>query len=72
MTLPLWTPSDDRKANSQMAAFMGVVRERFGLPISGDDYDALHRFSITRQEDFWNAAWDFCGVKASVRGERVC
>jgi len=71
MTLPLWTPSDDRKANSQMAAFMGVVRERFGLPISGDDYDALHRFSITRQEDFWNAAWDFCGVKASVRGERV-
>ena len=69
MMQPLWTASEERKATSRMAAFMKAVGERYGLPIS--DYDGLHRFSIERQEDFWNTVWDFCGVIASERGTRV-
>ncbi|WP_239024992.1 acetoacetate--CoA ligase [Rhodoligotrophos defluvii] len=69
MMQPLWTPSEEQKAQSRMAAFIRLVGERHGLDLA--DFQALHRFSVERQEDFWNAAWDFCGVKASVRGTRV-
>jgi acetoacetyl-CoA synthetase len=36
-----------------------------------EDYAALHRFSIEHREQFWTAVWDFCGVIAEQRGERV-
>ncbi len=52
-----------------MTAFIHDVNDRYGLRLT--DYDALHRFSVERQDDFWNAVWDFCDVRASVRGERV-
>ena len=29
------------------------------------------RFSVEEPEAFWSAVWDFCGVKAETRGERV-
>ncbi len=57
---PLWSPSADAVANSNMTRFMRLVDERHGLGLDG--YAALHRFSVERREDFWSAVWDFGGV----------
>jgi acetoacetyl-CoA synthetase len=35
------------------------------------DYETLYRWSISRPEAFWTAVWDFCGVVAERRGDRV-
>ncbi len=66
---PLWTPSPERVAASNMAAFMRFLNDRHGTTLA--DYAGLHRFSVDRMEDFWVAVWDFCGVVAETRGETV-
>ncbi|HRA23390.1 MAG TPA: acetoacetate--CoA ligase [Usitatibacteraceae bacterium] len=66
---PLWTPSPERAAASRMASFIDFVNERHGTAIAG--FEALHRFSVDRLEDFWVAVWDFCGVIAQDRGATV-
>jgi acetoacetyl-CoA synthetase len=35
------------------------------------DYAALYRWSIAAPEAFWRSVWDFCGIVAETRGERV-
>ncbi len=66
---PLWTPSPERVANANATAFMDFVSKRHGLELR--DWPALHRWSVERLEEFWVAVWDFCGVVAQTRGERV-
>jgi len=66
---PLWKPSPERIAGSNMAAFMKFLNDRHATALA--DYDSLYRFSIDRMEDFWLAVWDFCGVVAESRGEVV-
>ena len=66
---PLWTPSPERAAATNMASFIDFVNERHGAGVDG--YAALHRFSVERMEDFWTAVWDFCGVIAETRGATV-
>ncbi len=63
---PLWAPSPERAAASNMAAFMKFVNERHGTKLA--DYAALHRWSVDSMEEFWVAVWDFCGVIAETRG----
>ncbi len=67
--LPLWQPTAERSSASRLAAFVERLREE-GV-YDGDDYAALHRFSIELPERFWAALWDFAGVIAESRGERV-
>ena len=31
-----------------------------------DDYDALHAWSVTELEDFWQSVWDYFGIVSSV------
>ncbi|NKC14340.1 MAG: acetoacetate--CoA ligase [Gammaproteobacteria bacterium] len=69
MKEPLWRPSEARRRNANMRAFMETVNAKWGLAI--DDYQALHRWSITQREDFWVSVWDFCEVIADTRGEVV-
>ena len=66
---PLWSPSPRRVADANMTAFMGLVNERHGLALA--TYAQLYRWSIDHLEDFWRAMWDFGGVIAATRGERV-
>jgi acetoacetyl-CoA synthetase len=66
---PLWTPSPEAAARSNIAAFMRFVNDRHAVSLS--TYAQLHRWSIERMEDFWRALWDFTGVIAEARGERV-
>ncbi len=66
---PLWTPSDARQAASNLTRFMDWLGIRGIARVSS--FDEVHRFSVDRQEEFWTAVWDFCGVKAETRGGRA-
>jgi acetoacetyl-CoA synthetase len=71
----LWSPSEERKANSRLASFLAHVNEtrRAGLETAAD----IQRYSVTEIDAFWSHAWDFLGVIGDkgegpvfVRGER--
>jgi acetoacetyl-CoA synthetase len=57
---PLWSPTPEQIAASQIAAFA----KRFGHILGRDlrEYEALHQASITDREEFWSLVWDQCGV----------
>ena len=65
----LWQPSDKRKSQTNLTAFMRKVEAAHGVRLG--DYGDIHRWSVDRLDRFWPALWDFCGIVASVRGERV-
>ena len=66
---PIWEPSAERIAQSEMTAFIADVNRRWGSQIV--DYASLHRFSVDEPERFWTAVWDYCGVIAEQRGDVV-
>ena len=66
---PLWIPSDERKERANITRFIAYVNKRFGLEIVG--YQALHVWSVTNLESFWEAAWEFMGIIASKPWTRV-
>ena len=65
---PLWIPSADRIARSNLTRFMREVSSRWQTAI--DDYASLYRFSIERPGEFWDSIWSFADVIGD-RGERV-
>ncbi len=67
---PLWTPSEDRIAGTNLAHFITAVNARWdaNLPC---DFAALHSFSLEEMEKFWLSVWEFCGVIGDGPGERV-
>ena len=65
---PLWTPSQTRTGQSRMADFMGWLGARTGRQFA--DYESLHAFSVTEQETFWDAIWDYCGIVGD-KGETI-
>ena len=54
---PLWTPTPERVASSQMTAFREHANARWGLDLP--DYDALHAWSVAQPEQFWTSIWSF-------------
>ena len=66
---PLWQPSPDRAAQTNMTAFLHAASERCGTAFA--DYDALYRWSIESPSEFWELLWDWCGVIAPQRGGRA-
>lgn len=69
MSEPLWTPSPERIANTRLIKFRNFVNETEARSL--ETYDELHDYSINNLEDFWNAVWEFCGVLASEKGNRI-
>ncbi len=69
MTSPLWRPSDEKIASTNLTAFIRFLEDRTGLAFDG--YPALHRFSVDHMDAFWSAVWEFCGVVSSFRGGPV-
>jgi len=57
---PIWTPSPQRVAESNLTRFATLARARHGAP-SGD-YDTLWQWSVDERESFWSALVDFAGV----------
>src|SRR4029079_18860737 len=65
---PLWIPSAQQTAASQVMAFMKGVNRRHGTRL--DDYRALHAWSVAHSDLFWSLIWDLCGVIGD-KGERL-
>jgi acetoacetyl-CoA synthetase len=65
----LWQPSKERIARSNVTAFIKLINKRWQAGVS--DSFALYEWSISQPEQFWLSVWDFCGVIAQSRGDRV-
>jgi acetoacetyl-CoA synthetase len=61
MNQPLWTPSPERIARSNLVRFMALAGAR-GAPAY--DYTSLYRWSIEQPEAFWPLVWEFSGLVA--------
>ena len=66
---PLWQPSPDRIADSNLTRFIALVNEQCGTTI--DDYAALYKWSVKDPVAFWPLLWRFCGVKANREWDSV-
>ena len=64
---PSWVPTPERIAGANVTALMRLLEERHGVRLP--DYAQLHRFSLKRMSDFWDAVWDFTHV-IGERGDR--
>ena len=60
MDHPLWQPSPERIARTNLTAFMRDVRQRWNATVS--DYPGLYQWSVTEPEQFWQSIWSFCKV----------
>lgn len=69
MSAPLWRPTAEQIAAANVTAFTRFVNDRYAAGIA--DYASLFRWSIERPESFWQAVWDFCGVRASQKSDRA-
>jgi acetoacetyl-CoA synthetase len=56
---PIWTPSLFRIADANLTRFMTFVESR---SVAARDYPELHRWSVDRPGEFWDALWEFSGV----------
>ncbi len=66
----LWEPSKERIESAQITRFARYV-EAHHPELALSDYEALYQWSITAPALFWQAVWDFCEVKSSVRSKEV-
>ncbi|MGZ4349957.1 MAG: acetyl-coenzyme A synthetase N-terminal domain-containing protein, partial [Solirubrobacteraceae bacterium] len=66
---PLWTPSEEWRERTEMAAFMHWAGARHDRDLG--EYAALWEWSVANLEDFWADIWEFCGIRASHGYERV-
>ncbi|HET8696584.1 MAG TPA: acetoacetate--CoA ligase, partial [Gammaproteobacteria bacterium] len=74
MNEPIWEPSEERRAHSQLARF--IAAQRAHLPRA--DYAALYEWSVAEPAAFWEAVWKFCDVRCMTdyrqvlaRGDRM-
>jgi acetoacetyl-CoA synthetase len=57
---PLWTPTAEQICEANLTAFRRYATERWGTGLL--EYAAVHKWSITRPDQFWTSVWDYCGV----------
>jgi len=60
---PFYSPTPDAMRQSRMAEFSAWLEKRAGREFQ--DYAALHEFSTNHVDVFWDAVWDYCGVKGT-------
>ncbi len=69
MAEPLWRPSEAGMAATLMRAFMREAAKRSGQELP--DFDALHAWSVADPAAHWDLMWDYAGVVAETKGERI-
>ena len=58
--LPLWQPSRERIAQSNLTAFMRAAARQWERDFG--TYAELHHWSVEYPEQFWVSLWEFAGV----------
>ncbi|MDX1568896.1 MAG: acetoacetate--CoA ligase [Xanthomonadales bacterium] len=66
---PMWSPSPQRVEDSNMSRFIRFVGRQLDETV--DDYASLYEFSIRKPAAFWEAVWEFCGIRASSSWDQV-
>ena len=66
---PLWRPSAERVAKTQVMAVIAEANKRHGLGLK--DYRGLHAWSVGDSAAFWDLVWDFCGVVGDKGARRL-
>ena len=61
MTYPMWKPSPERAADSNLQRFLQAQAHR----LAKLDYDTLYRWSVDRSAEFWEAFWRFSDIRAT-------
>ena len=69
MVEALWSPSAERVASAEMTRFTAFVNKTWNLQAT--DYQDLHRWSVEKPEQFWDAIWEFAEVVADTKGNTV-
>ena len=69
MKAPLWEPSPERKENANITRFIALVNERYGTKLTA--YNELNDWAINNLACFWALAWEFVGIRASKKYDRV-
>jgi acetoacetyl-CoA synthetase len=69
MTQPVWVPSTERIAGSNLSRFLHYVNATLGK--SFHSYPPLYQWSVEEPEAFWPAVWTFCDIRASRLWDRV-
>ncbi|MGH1502709.1 MAG: acetoacetate--CoA ligase [Acidimicrobiales bacterium] len=59
----IWSPKPDVRSTSQVGAYMDWLEAERGLAFA--DYHALHHWSVTDIEGFWQSMWDYFGIEAT-------
>ncbi len=68
-TNPLWAPSISQINATKLKQFMDFANGRYDLRITTPA--ALHEWSTYYMHEFWETVWDFTGVIASKKGDRI-
>ncbi|MDQ7986994.1 acetoacetate--CoA ligase [Pseudomonas sp. G34] len=61
MNTPLWTPSASRIAATRMDGLRRFINQRHGLELA--DYPALHTWSVSERQAFWQAIVDVFDIR---------
>lgn len=69
MTQVSWRPSEQWLSDANLTCFIKFVQKNYDEGVV--DYDSLYKWSTDEIENFWQAVWDFCGVRASVKSEVI-
>ncbi len=65
----MWTPPADVRERSNLGRYMTWLEAERGLAF--DDYESLHRWSVSDLEGFWGSIWEFFEIHADTPYERV-
>mgnify|MGYP006267974371 CR=1 FL=1 len=58
--IPLWTPSADFVANSNLTAYQAWLGQHYHLRLA--NYDELWQWSVDHPADFWRSIWEYFAV----------
>ena len=66
----IWTPSESRRKNSRMAAFVAHINvaQNLNLPLH---YAPLWQWSVANRGAFWSEVWDFFSVVGEKGSGRI-
>ncbi|MDF1629810.1 MAG: acetoacetate--CoA ligase [Alcanivoracaceae bacterium] len=67
--IPLWSPSPERRLASRMQAFVDSVERLHGCTLN--NYQELHRWSVTKPDAFWKHIWQFCDIVGEDPGATI-
>ena len=65
----MWAPSPQRIENANLSRFIADVNRAHDITLC--DYDELYSWSIEQPQQFWDAVWDFCGVRSTEKGSDI-